>query len=324
MNSRLVASLVLLSVCIASIGDGSDLCLEYAKAGEYDKTIDACTETINAADYGTDIAYDNRGFAYSQKGQYDKAISDFTKAIELNTKDTYAFNNRAFAYEATNQYDKAITDWSNAIELAPVEYNYLNRARLYRNGGQYDEAIADYSKLIQLHPTKATGYWFRAAAYYETGSFEKDVRDYRKLIEIYLKDYPDIKLDLLYVRLLNASGKLSSEGYNNVLKELSGYVLSNGVSSDDEKWWRTISKYYLGIDSLSDDKLLAEAQRDRSKKKAQERLCDAYYSIGEKKLIEGDSKTAKDFFSKCIQSDINTFSHRFAKAMLRLMKEGKI
>lgn len=324
MKSRLVGSIVFISFCMASVVHGADLCLEYAKSGEYDKAIDACTEAVNSADYGNYVAYDNRGFAYSKKGQYDKAISDFTKALELNPKDSYAYSNRAFAYEAAKQYEKAIADWGKAIDLVPAEYFYLNRARLYRNSGLYDDAIADYGKVIELNPSKATGYWYRAAVYYEAGLFERDVRDYRKLLELYPKDFPDIKLDLLYVRLLNAAGKLSKEEYGNVLKELTRYVSSNSASSDDEKWWRTISLYYLGNDSLLENKLLAEAQGEKNTKKLQDKLCDAYYAIGEKRLLEGDRKAAGEFFNKSIETGVYSYSSRFAKAMLRLMQERKI
>lgn len=359
MNSRFIGLLVSLVFSLASTCYGADLCQDYIDKQEYDKAIDACTAAIGSAGPKAYVYYGNRGFAYSKKGQNDKAVSDFTKAIELKPEDTYAYNNRSYAlaregqydkaladstkaiglepknalsyqiralvYEDNKQYDKAVADWSKAIELAPAEYNYLNRARLYRSRGQYDEAIADYTKLVERNPAKAVGYWFRGAVYYEKGLFGDDVQDYRKLIEIYSKDYPAVKLDLLYIRLLNASGKLSRDGYDKVLTELREYVSAGNVSSGDEKWWRTISKYYLGMDGLSENKLLDEARNSAGKKTVQGRLCDAYYSIGEKKLIEGDRKAAKEFFGKSIETDFSTsFSYRYAKAMLRLMQEGKI
>ncbi len=42
--------------------------------------------------------YYNRGNAYGKKGQYDKAISDYTKAIEINPSYAKAYYNRGVAY----------------------------------------------------------------------------------------------------------------------------------------------------------------------------------------------------------------------------------
>jgi tetratricopeptide (TPR) repeat protein len=36
-------------------------------------------------------AYNNRGLAYSDKGQYDQAISDFTKALEIKPRFAAAY-----------------------------------------------------------------------------------------------------------------------------------------------------------------------------------------------------------------------------------------
>ena len=133
-----------------------------------------------------------------------------------------------------------------------------------------------------------------------------------------------MKLDLLYVRLLDSSWKVSKDEYDKVLTELRSYVLSHDVSSDDEKWWRTISKYYLGMGDLTDAKLIEEARNGRNEKAVQQRLCDAYYSIGEKKLMERDIKGAKEFFNKSIETNVSSYSSRFSKAMLRLMQEKKL
>ena len=43
-------------------------------------------------------AYYNQGRAYGQKGQYDQAISDYGKAIEINPRDATAYYNRGCAY----------------------------------------------------------------------------------------------------------------------------------------------------------------------------------------------------------------------------------
>ena len=324
MKSRFAVFMVLLFLSLSSLSYGTDWCQEYLNKGEYDKAIDACTAMIQSPDPQTYRNFYNRGFAYSKKEQYDNAIADYTTAIELAPRNGGIYEARASAYESTKQYDKAIGDWSKAVSIAPSEYNYLHRAGLYRNSGRYREAIADYGKVIQLDPEKVAGYWFRSVAYYEEGSFGDSVRDNRKLIEIMPKTIHDVKLDLLYVRLLNSAGKLSQGEYDKVLAELRSYVASHDVSSDDEKWWRAISKYYLGMGDVTDTRLLEEARNGRTEEAVQHRLCDAYYSIGEKKLMEGDRKGAEGSFNKSIETGVNSYSSRYAKAMLMLMHEGKL
>ena len=56
------------------------------------------------------MTYNNRGLAYARKGQYDKAISDFNKAIEINSKYIEAYSNRGVAFFYKREYEKAWND----------------------------------------------------------------------------------------------------------------------------------------------------------------------------------------------------------------------
>jgi Flp pilus assembly protein TadD len=47
-----------------------------------------------------------------QKGEFDQAITDLTKAIELDSKNAEAYNSRGFPYAAKGKYDQAITDYN--------------------------------------------------------------------------------------------------------------------------------------------------------------------------------------------------------------------
>jgi tetratricopeptide (TPR) repeat protein len=63
------------------------------------------------------IDHYNRGVAHHDKGEYDLAISDYTKAIEINPKHAFAYNNRAVAYYFKGEYDKAQEDVHKAQSL---------------------------------------------------------------------------------------------------------------------------------------------------------------------------------------------------------------
>ena len=86
-----------------------------------------------------------RGNAFQDKGQYDQAISDFNKAIEINPRLADAFYNRGNAYFKKGQPDKAISDYNKAIELNPkLAMAYYDRGIAYQFKGQYDQAISDF------------------------------------------------------------------------------------------------------------------------------------------------------------------------------------
>jgi tetratricopeptide (TPR) repeat protein len=62
-------------------------------------------------------AYYNRGKAYKKNGQYDKAISDFTKAIEINPRHAGAYYTRGVVYYYKKDYEKALDDFIRAQKL---------------------------------------------------------------------------------------------------------------------------------------------------------------------------------------------------------------
>jgi tetratricopeptide (TPR) repeat protein len=53
-------------------------------------------------------AYANRGIGYANMKDYDRAITDYSKAIELDPKYVWAYNHRGFAYVNKQDYDCAM------------------------------------------------------------------------------------------------------------------------------------------------------------------------------------------------------------------------
>jgi tetratricopeptide (TPR) repeat protein len=93
----------------------------------------------------------NQASDYLNDSQYDLAISECTKAIELDPNLYIAYINRASAYSMKGQYDQVVNDCNMAIQLVPdLPLAYLSRAMAYRSLGRKNEALKDFEKLITL------------------------------------------------------------------------------------------------------------------------------------------------------------------------------
>ena len=77
-------------------------------------------------------------------------IADDNQAIRLDPKDAVAYNNRGNAYGDKGDYDRAMADYGDAIRLDPkYAYAYNGRGNAYLRKGDYDRAIADYDAAIR-------------------------------------------------------------------------------------------------------------------------------------------------------------------------------
>ena len=131
------------------------------------------------------VFYNNRGIDYGEKGEYDLAIKDFTKAIELKPDYAIAYNNRAAVYRSKGKHDLAIEDCNKAIQLkSDYAEPYSNRGAAYRNKGDYDRAIRDYDRAIKLKPNFVQAYYNRGLAYHEKGELDIAIKDYSKAIAL--------------------------------------------------------------------------------------------------------------------------------------------
>jgi tetratricopeptide (TPR) repeat protein len=146
----------------------------------------------------TAIEYAMRGMAQLQLADPRAAMSDYTKAIELNPRLVLAYNNRGNLKQQFNDWEGAIADYTSVLAINPRSATaYNNRAVVYNDLGRSLEAIADYTRAIELDGTFAGAYSNRGNTYSYLDRYSEAVADYSSAIEL----QPDF--DITYLNRAN-------------------------------------------------------------------------------------------------------------------------
>ncbi|MCG6551435.1 MAG: tetratricopeptide repeat protein [Candidatus Magnetominusculus sp. LBB02] len=140
----------------------------------------------------TAAEYIARGHAFEAGADINRAVADFSKAIEIDQKSDSAYYSRATAYMNMRDFDKAIADFSKCIDLNPkLPLVYYQRAKAYRLKAfmdksipYLDKAIMNYNKLIDMNPEYSPHYYMRCGLYFEKGDFDRALADCNKVVEL--------------------------------------------------------------------------------------------------------------------------------------------
>lgn len=111
------------------------------------------------------------------------AISDFTKAIEINPNDALPYEYRARARGRLKDFERSMKDISKAIELNPNFGDaYFFRGQLKTILVDDVGSIADFTKAIELNPNDADSYEGRASSKFALHDFNGAIDDFSRAI----------------------------------------------------------------------------------------------------------------------------------------------
>lgn len=182
--------------------------------------IDYYTEIISSVAADTSVtarAYNNRGVAYNLKGEYNLAVADFTKMMELRRNDPQAHRNRGAVHANHGEYELAIKDFDKAIDLNPDDARVYNmRGKAYSAIRKYEFAVTDHIKALELQPNDSAGYFGLGLAHYGNNDFNTAIANYNQAILLnsdiaeaygnrgeawlHLKDWEKAKSDLMIAK----------------------------------------------------------------------------------------------------------------------------
>ncbi|MDH7460957.1 tetratricopeptide repeat protein [Chitinophagaceae bacterium 26-R-25] len=144
-------------------------------------------------DPGFADAYMHRGFIYvDDKRDYDNAIKDFTSAIGLDDKNASAYRGRGWAYTEKGNFELALKDLDIAVNLVEASsISNFEKSVFYNTRGfyflqtkQYAEAIADLEKALQLDPSYEYPYKHLAEVYYRQENYSIALEMANKAIDL--------------------------------------------------------------------------------------------------------------------------------------------
>jgi len=126
-------------------------------ADDPDRSLAACTRILSGrSEKRRALAYYNRGYVYKIRGDLDRAIADYNKAIRLEPRAAAPYYERGVAYHARSDLDHAIADYDMAIRLDPHSaHAYRTRGLAYLYGGALAQALADVTRAGELDPKNA-------------------------------------------------------------------------------------------------------------------------------------------------------------------------
>jgi tetratricopeptide (TPR) repeat protein len=93
------------------------------------------------------------GIEYMNRGEYNKALDCFNKAIMIDRNNVVAWSGKGLALQRLESNDEAIKSFDRVIELKPDDVNsWLNKGFSLYFLGRKGDAIKCFDKVIQLDP----------------------------------------------------------------------------------------------------------------------------------------------------------------------------
>ena len=162
-----------------------DLGMELKESGEYDKAIVEYSRALEM-EPGGDVAlraFHNRANCWYSKKDYERAIVDYTRALEIKSN-AITYNNRGSAWKNMGEIDKAKQDFHTAIEQDPQNPDgYRNLGKLYLDNEEYKKATEVLSALIEIEPDNPYALSQRGEAWLNRNEHDKAIQDYSSSLQ---------------------------------------------------------------------------------------------------------------------------------------------
>ncbi len=129
--------------------------------------------------------YYGRGSVYSEQGEHEKALADFSEAIYFTGEHDYApFVARGWEYIELENYSRARADFDRAVGLNAAHLNnYYSRGAASLRLNMLDSAFTDFTYVIQQDPAWFHAYYGRGLVLRKQRKVAAAIRDFETFLE---------------------------------------------------------------------------------------------------------------------------------------------
>ena len=175
----------------------------YTEKGDYQKAVTYYHQAL-INDNKADIHY-NLGLAYTALGLTDSALASHQRVIALDPKNSEAHNALGTVYVSQGHIDKAFNSYRQAIEHNPKNADaYLNIGLIYAAQGKFQDAIQHYRNAIQYRPTFASAHNNLGSTYAEQGLYDLAIQHFEQALKL-VPQYTLARNNLTHAKTLKQS-----------------------------------------------------------------------------------------------------------------------
>lgn len=245
---------------------------------------------------------------YHQKFLRDFAIADESVRSGLISGSVLAqaLKDRAVAGSSLGRRQEALEDVTKAIDLDAAIEAHVLKAEILLYSGLYQEASDTLALSTRDEQGQSRAQMVAGMANYYLGRFEEARRSFAQAAETVSAE--ELPYSLIW---LSVAARKSGADPDALVKKhrarLSGSWPSDAVT------------YMLG--GLDEERLIALARQDE--KESRLRLCEAYFYLGQKALLDGNHADARRWFDKSVDTKVIMYrEHMFSQHELKRL-EGR-
>lgn len=164
------------------------------------------------------LHYLQRGVEHHKSGNYEEALTAYSKAVKLNPNDERAYIGLGFVSSTLEKHNEALKAYKQALALNPdSEWAHAGIGIVYGKLGKYKQAVDSYLDSIRINPESAETYYNLGVAYGKLNKTKDSIKSYKQSIKL----KPDYKK--AHDGLANANKNLNK---NKIISIMNSFSIS--------------------------------------------------------------------------------------------------